>query len=186
MRIARKNFHILTGGPGAGKTTLIEALRRRGFICVDEAGRQIIREQKRIGGDAMHTGDRAKYIELMLSRSIHAYDQVAGVEAPVFFDRGILELVGYCEMSGLGVPGHLRKAVEIFGYSETVFILPPWEEIYRGDEERVQDFREAVASFEALAEVYPKLGYRLVEVPRLPVQERADFILGQIPGQAGI
>ncbi|MEV0005113.1 AAA family ATPase [Micromonospora sp. NPDC050980] len=38
-------FVVVTGGPGAGKTTLVDALRRAGHACVAEAGRQIIQDQ---------------------------------------------------------------------------------------------------------------------------------------------
>ena len=47
-------FFVLTGGPGAGKTTLIEALRDAGFATAPEAGRAIIRDQLAIGGPATH------------------------------------------------------------------------------------------------------------------------------------
>ena len=71
----RENFYIITGGPGSGKTSIIEALRKLGYHCVDEVGRKIIREQLLIGGDALHWGDRAKFLELMLSRSIGDYER---------------------------------------------------------------------------------------------------------------
>ena len=51
-------FVVLTGGPGAGKTTLIHGLRQQGFTCIDEAGRQIIRDQSTIGESALHTADQ--------------------------------------------------------------------------------------------------------------------------------
>lgn len=46
-------FFVLTGGPGSGKTTLIEALRTAGFATLPEAGRGIIRDQMAIGGPAL-------------------------------------------------------------------------------------------------------------------------------------
>jgi len=36
-------FIVLTGGPGSGKTTLIEALRRLGLVTAPEAGRASIK-----------------------------------------------------------------------------------------------------------------------------------------------
>jgi len=33
---------VITGGPGSGKTSLIDALSRRGFPSMPEAGRAII------------------------------------------------------------------------------------------------------------------------------------------------
>jgi predicted ATPase len=183
MRIERSNFFILTGGPGAGKTTIIEELRRRGFLCVDEVARAIIQEQLRTGGNAMHTGDQIKFRDLMLARSIATYEEVVEREAPVFFDRGMPELVGYSHLIGTEVPDQIRRAVARYRYAETAFIAPPWEDIYCNDAERVQDFGEAVESYEAMVVTYPQVGYRLVEVPKGPVAARADFILNHVfPG----
>ena len=95
------DFHIITGGPGSGKTSVIEALRERGYLCVDEVGRKIIREQLLIGGDALHWGDGAKFLELMLSRSMGDYERVSDSDGPVFFDRGIPELAGYGPLVGI-------------------------------------------------------------------------------------
>ena len=36
MAVERSNFYVVAGGPGSGKTALIEALRARGQLCVDE------------------------------------------------------------------------------------------------------------------------------------------------------
>jgi predicted ATPase len=58
-----------------------------------------------------------------------------------------------------------------------VFIFPPWREIYRHDEERKHSFAHAEWVFEACEAVYRACGYELVEVPRRPVEARADFIL---------
>ncbi|HJW41744.1 MAG TPA: AAA family ATPase, partial [Rhizomicrobium sp.] len=85
----RDNFHIFSGGPGAGKTTLIEALRARGHICVDEAARRVLKGQALIGGNATHDGDRARYRDLMLDYGLADYRAMLETTAPVFFDRGI-------------------------------------------------------------------------------------------------
>jgi predicted ATPase len=38
----RPDFHVITGGPGSGKTTLIDMLASQGFHHMPEAGRAII------------------------------------------------------------------------------------------------------------------------------------------------
>lgn len=176
----RNNFYILTGGPGAGKTSVIDALKSLGFLGVAEVGRQIIKEQKLIGGDALHTADSTKFRDLMLSRSIHTYQQVEERERPVFFDRGIPELVGYGGIVGIETPAYFHKAAALFRFNKRVFIFPPWLEIYGQDDERKQDYAEAVASWRITADTYPKLGYELVEMPKISIAARVEFILQQI------
>jgi predicted ATPase len=46
-------FFVLTGGPGSGKTTLIEALNARGYATTEEAGRGVIREEMRNNGSGL-------------------------------------------------------------------------------------------------------------------------------------
>src|SRR3546814_1006156 len=55
----RPDFHVITGGPGSGKSTLIEALAVEGFDHMPEAGRALIRDQVAIGGAALPWAARA-------------------------------------------------------------------------------------------------------------------------------
>lgn len=180
MIIERPNFHILTGGPGAGKTTTLAALRARGFLGVDEAARQILKEQAAIDGNATHDGDQVRYRDLMLERSIAAFEAVAERDAPVFFDRGIAEMQDYAVPAGEAVPEHVAEAIRRYRYGPLVFIFPPWRAIYRHDEERKHDFGHAERVFEGAGAAYRACGYQLAEVPRLPVDARVDYILGRL------
>jgi predicted ATPase len=176
----RPNFHILTGGPGAGKTTVLEALRACGHLCVDEAARAILKEQAAIGGNATHDGDEVRYRDLTLERSIAAFEAVSERSAPVFFDRGIPELRDYAVPEGAQTPPHVAAAIRGYRYAQMVFIFPPWREIYRHDEERKHTFAHAEWVFDVCAAVYRACGYDLVEVPRGPVEDRAAFILAHV------
>ncbi len=124
MILQRPNFHILTGGPGAGKTTILEALRNRGFLCVDEAARQILKAQAAIGGNATHDGDRVRYRDLTLERSIAAFKAVAERVAPVFFDRGIAEMLRYAVPEGDEPPARVQEAIRRCRYSPPGVHLP--------------------------------------------------------------
>lgn len=57
------HFFVVTGGPGAGKTSLITELAHRGFHTIPESGRAIIREEMASGGDALPWADRMAYAE---------------------------------------------------------------------------------------------------------------------------
>jgi predicted ATPase len=139
-----KRFFVLTGGPGSGKSSVVEALHRAGYARSVEAGRGIIQDQVRIGGRALPGGDPILFAELMLSwdmRSYHIAEQSTG---PVFFDRGVVDVVGYLRLLGLTVPKHMEDALEMFRYNQRVFIAPSWEKIYEQDRERKQDFKQAL------------------------------------------
>ena len=172
----QQRFFILTGGPGSGKSTLIDALEQAGFARSVEAGRGIIQDQVAIGGRVLPRSDPAVFAEHMLTwemRSYHIAEQLAG---RVFFDRGVPDVAGYLRLMKLPVPEHVEKAVKLFRYHRRVFLAPPWEEIFQQDRERKQDFAEAVRTYEAVASTYAECGYELVELPRASVEERVRFI----------
>lgn len=182
--LERMNFYIITGGPGSGKTTIIEALKERGILCIDEVGRQIIQEQVRIDGDALHSKNQIKFRDLMLSRSIYLYEQVTEKESPIFFDRGIPELIGYCSLIKADIPDYIRNASRLYRYNQKVFITPPWKEIYQHDIERKQTWEEAVETYHFVADSYLEEGYQLIEIPQGTVSDRVNFILKHIDKQA--
>lgn len=175
---------VLTGGPGAGKTTLLAALAAAGHAVAPEAGRAIIRDQLAIDGPALPWRDRALFAELMLNFDLRSYHEAQATEAPVFFDRGVPDSIGYLRLCGLPVPEHFDRAARAFRYARIVFAAPPWREIYAQDAERKQDFAEAERTYAAVTAAYREHGYDLVELPRADVETRAAFVLERVRGLA--
>jgi len=178
-------FFVLTGGPGSGKSTLAEALQNAGYVRSIEAGRAVIQDQVAIGGSALPWADRLLFAELMLTWDIRSYHIAEATPGPVFFDRGVPDVVGYLRLVGLPVPAHMQKAAEIYRYNRRAFIAPPWEEIFARDTERKQDFAEAIRTYESLVSVYAEYGYELVELPRTSVAERVRFVLDAVAKTSG-
>jgi predicted ATPase len=171
----RPNLYILTGGPGGGKTTVLEELARRGVRIVPEVARQIIQEQVRTNGTALPWADRELYARLMLERSIQSFEEQHPNEI-AFCDRGIPDTLCYLRL----IHSNERKAAvasTFYRYAPMVFFAPPWEAIYTRDTERKQDFAEAVHTAELMAHVYMECGYRVIDLPLTSPDERADFIL---------
>jgi predicted ATPase len=169
-------FFIVTGGPGSGKSTLIEALAVAGLQCMPEAGRAIIQQQVASGGSALPWDNRLAFAQLMFRWDVHSWRAARLRQGPVFFDRGVPDVVGYLQLIGLPVPGHIEEAARIFRYHPRVFVAPPWPAIYAQDAERKQSIKDAEATYCALVNVYSDLGYELVPLPLATVAERVGFV----------
>lgn len=181
-------FFVVTGGPGAGKTTLIDALKAAGFAAAPEAGRAVIQDQSAIGGHGLPWKDPMLFAELNLSWDLRSRRDAMSASGPVFFDRGVVDMVGYCRLTGLPVPGHFRAAAERMRYHRRVFAAPPWPEIFAQDAERRQDFDEAVRTYDRIVEAYREFGYEIVPLPKASVGQRLRFVLdvtGLRPGPLG-
>lgn len=173
MIISKPNFFLLTGGPGVGKTTLIEHLRDRGARCVEETHRRVIREQTAVGGAALPWLDAQAYGERTAREDIAIFDSMVEVQEPVFFDRGIPDTGG----PGFNPPPWHLEALRTRRYNRTVFVPPPWRKIYRQDAERKQTFDQAVEVHGLILASCRKLGYEPVILPLSSVEDRAAFVL---------
>jgi len=164
MTIDRPNFFLLTGGPGVGKTTLIEELRRRGERVVEETHRRLIREGRAESGSAL-LGTLAAREDMAL------FEGLAGERGRIFFDRGVPDSLT------AEAPAWMWAAARRLRYNTVVFVPPPWREIYAQDAERRQTFEDCLATHALILRTLRDLDYRPVELPRADVAERADFVL---------
>ena len=175
------NFFILTGGPGSGKTTLIEELNRRGFFSVDEVARKIIQDEMALGGNALPGKNIGQRIEKMIVRSIETYQEALKLRnEPIIFDRGVLDYVGYAYRTNTPISEELHQTALSLVYNKKVFLAPPWDEIYCNDTERKQSFEEALEVYDNLFKIYSDFGYEIIELPKASVEIRADFVIGHI------
>jgi predicted ATPase len=74
----------------------------------------------------------------------------------------------------------LLSDIEAHRYYSKVFILPPWKEIFTKDDERMEDFESTFAAFETIKATYEKFGYAVIELPKVSIEERVDFILSHL------
>jgi predicted ATPase len=166
---------IVTGGPGAGKSALLAALAGRGYRCVPDSARMIIQDRLRRGLSARP--DPAEFATAILRSDIEQYRQAATDADLMFFDRAIPDAL--CMLNDLGrlSLAEAGQAVADYRYFRCVFVAPPWQEIYSTDSERDQDFTDAVRVHRRASDWYAALGFELIELPRVPVDQRCDFVL---------
>ena len=175
------NLVVVTGGPGAGKTTLIHYLNERGYETSPEVARNVIETQKERGGTALPWQDNDAYCRLMTRGAIRAWqDGMAQDPAPVFFDQGLPDILAHRRLGKQPEDNALKQALETYRYRRTVFILPPWAEIYKTSDTRTQNFAEAVKSYVVLYRTYLECGYEPIEIRKGPVEQRAAQILARL------
>jgi predicted ATPase len=172
--------HIITGGPGSGKSTLIEALEARGHHCYPEVSRELIRREARRPGGVMPWNNLEAFARLAFAEMLLQHNHASETGDRCFFDRALPDIFGYLRQSGLDIPTHYLEAHARCRYERTVFILPPWPGIYINDTERPQTLTESKALHAAIRKIYESLGYDLIEVPRMPVEARCEFVLGNL------
>ncbi|MEC7838601.1 MAG: AAA family ATPase [Chlamydiota bacterium] len=171
-----ENYVVISGCSGGGKSSILTELANRGYSIVLEPGRQIVKEQTAIDGDALPWTNLDKFLELALSRYLLMYNSEQEKTQFVFFDRSIIDAL----LVDQSQPKYFENAAKKFRYNRLVFLVPPWKEIYVGDKERKHGFEEAFKEFNELLIKYKKYGYETVLIPKLPVKERVDFILEKL------
>ncbi|MCO6418202.1 AAA family ATPase [Siccirubricoccus sp. KC 17139] len=176
-------FVILSGCSGGGKSTLLAELARRGHATVEEPGRRVIAAEQASGGQALPWLDLAGFARRAIALALA--DRAAAATRPgwVFFDRSLIDAAAALEHAA-GEPA-LQRLGQAHRYHPTVFLTPPWPEIYATDPERRHGFDAAVAEYGRLVQAYQGLGYRLVILPKLSVARRADCLLAALGGQRG-
>jgi predicted ATPase len=173
---------IITGGPGAGKTALLNELATLGHATVDESARAIIAE--RLAAGLSPRPDPPAFAQEILRRDVEKYTCQPQTSDWVFFDRGVIEALGMLQEAAPLSPQRFQAMLSAHPFHPTVFILPPWEAIYTQDTERDQTFADAVRVHASLVRWYERCGYALHEVPCLPVAQRARHVLDALAHSA--
>lgn len=173
-------LHVVTGGPGSGKSTLIAALAQAGVATSAEVGRQVIREQVAAGGAALPWADERAFAEAMWPREVAAQRAALASGQVVVLDRGAPDVVGFLRVSGLPVPAHIDAAARATRYNARIFIAPFWADIYAHDAERRQSPAIAAATEAVMRATYRDYGYALVDLPCVSIAERVAFVLARL------
>lgn len=175
-----KEIVVIIGGPGTGKTTIIEGLLAKGFCCYPEISREVTLEAKKQGIEQLFLENPLLFSELLLEgRKKQFHKAQKEPHNIVFLDRGIPDVLAYMHYIGDSYPAFFDQACRDHIYTK-IFLLPPWEDIYISDNERYENFEQAKLIYNHLTETYQKYGYHLIEVPKGTVEDRISFILNQL------
>lgn len=170
------NWHVITGAPCSGKTTVIRELERRGFKVVHEVARAYIDGELAKG----KTMEMIKADEMAFERHILleklAIESALDQSETVFLDRAIPDSIAYYRLHNLN-PDEPIEYAQKFRY-KTIFQF----ERFEFDKDRVRDENDVEAGMldRLLHESYKQSGYDILRVPVAPVSERVRFTLAHL------
>ncbi|MCH2194820.1 AAA family ATPase [Kordia sp.] len=166
--------YIITGAPGTGKTTLLNALQQQGYCTFKEVSRRVIVSQQNINGTKTPWQDIIGFTELVSQQIVQ--ELALPLTSDAFVDRGLADTIAYLNLKNHPIPKKLQQFDYKNYYHTMVFLLPIWEEIYIIDSQRLQSFEEASKLQDLIIEVYQKLGFSIIMLPKASITERLKFI----------
>ena len=168
--------YVITGGPNSGKTTTLNVLKEKGFKVFGEVARIVLENEMKNNKEVItYKGNvnarQKKILNLQLKNEADA-ENFNGV---VFFDRGIPDGIVYYRLSGTEVYGKLLSEAEKQRRNyKKVFIFDMLP--YKKDDIRKEPEEIAKRIHELIYQIYSELGYEIVKVPVMSVEDRAKFI----------
>lgn len=170
---------VITGGPGSGKTSLINHLETDGYPVHHEQARIFIDKANKGLSNLSPWVDHEAFANKVFKARLSDYER-AQFGNFNFYDRGLPDTIAYLVRDGKKIPDDWISLVTAKRYSKLVFIAPPWEEIFQSDSERQETADELENIHEHLVNTYENFGYELRELPKVSIQERIEFIISEL------
>lgn len=163
---------VLTGGPCTGKSSTLKALARKGHQTAGEAARFVIKRELKRGTNTLPWLDRDGFQKAVLKRQLQIESRL---NSDAFLDRGVPDGLVYYRLDRLRPPKVLLESARNNRY-DRVFVLEmlPFTE---KDDARREDPKTMKRIHSLVKKVYRELGYIIIEVPVMSVEDRAAFIL---------
>ena len=172
--MTQQKRYVLTGSPGSGKTTLLQALQSELITCFEEVFRVLFLQAKHRGVDYPFQDEPLALSEKIIKGRVADF-HAAAVSKIHLYDRGIHDAIAYLDRIQVEVPKHFIEIGQSHIYDK-VFILPPWQEIFANDHERIEKFEETEAIHNELIRTYTAYGMPPIVVPKLSVEKRVSFL----------
>ena len=179
-----RNWYVITGGPSAGKTTLIEALESNDFHVEHESARIVIDE----GIASGKTIEEIRHDEGVFQDEVYkhklAREEQLDPEELIFFDRGMQDTYAYNTLCGAPITEKMQQEMDGAVYKK-VFLLEPFK--YEADYARTESLEERDLLFDLLKEAYTRSKSNIEIVPTFPTkEERIAYFFNYLRDNTGI
>jgi predicted ATPase len=168
----KTKWHVITGAPSSGKTTLINSLGGRGFYTFPEIARVYI-DQEILKGRTIHEirKDENSFQNKLFDLKFE-FESKLDPRSKVFLDVGLPESMAYFKLHNLDMTR--IKSLLHQNYA-SVFLLDPLP--LDKDYARIETRSDVLKIYKTIEQVYKELGYRVIKVPADTVDNRIKLIL---------
>ena len=171
---------LLIGGPGTGKTSVLNELNNLEYECFSEVSRDVILEAKKKGIDQLFLSKPLLFSELILKEREQQYiNAMKSKSEIIFFDRGIPDIHAYLDYIKAEYPPIFKEKSKQYTYDK-IFYFSPWKKIHETDNERYESFEKTSEIDIYLRKAYLELEHTLINVPFGSLKERTDFIINSL------
>jgi predicted ATPase len=169
-------WSVITGAPCSGKTAVIHRLEQLGYKVVHEVARACI-DTELMKGKALSEikADEWAFERHILTEKLKIEAQLASDEI-IFFDRAVPDSIAYYELNGLNPAEPFQKSREV--RYQNVFLFERLT--FLRDPVRAENEKTAHRLGQLIEGSYRSLGYEIIHVPLLGVEERTEFILERL------
>ncbi|MBP6730762.1 MAG: ATP-binding protein [Chitinophagales bacterium] len=168
------NWYVITGGPGSGKTTMVNLLKARGYKTTIENARHYFDMQRLNGHTVEEVRKHQEEFQLRVLEMQIEVEKELQPDEVVFLDRAIPDALAYYKYLNIIIDPQLAEAMFKVNYKK-IFILdclPLVQDYARTEDEEAQKKIHAV-----IVSVYESLPFPIIRVPVMLPHERVDFIL---------
>jgi predicted ATPase len=170
---AQTNWCVITGAPCSGKTSVIEGLADRGHRVVHEVARAFIDKQLAKGVTLSEIkADILAFERQILIEKVHIENKLPKPRL-IFLDRAVPDSIAYFQIEGLDIAEPLEYSQSVRYHKIFLFERLTYEK----DPVRSENQSLAIRIERLLNKCYAMLGYEVIRVPVLAVDQRIDFIL---------
>lgn len=168
MTLNRNKKIVISGGPGSGKSTLIQLLQNKGYYCFEEFSRSLLDKSTSEIEKNYFKSKPLEFSELVWKKRLKDLREAEKLrlnkDRPfVFFDRGLLDVIAY--LNYINKPFNVNKLNPKNKNYDMVLLLPPWKEIYVNDNHRSESFEQASSIYDHIKKTYEYFDIRIVEIP---------------------
>ncbi|AZL16062.1 ATP/GTP-binding protein [Rickettsiales endosymbiont of Stachyamoeba lipophora] len=174
--------YILTGTPGAGKTSIIRILETMDYFVIEEAATDIIALEQTLGNKEPWL--MPLFIDKIVNLQKQRQVQLSCAQSRMqFFDRSPLCTYALCQYLGYQYPSSLLEEIDRIEkkqiYQKKVFFIENLG-VCKPTEARKISFEESLYFEKVHEEVYNFFGYECIKIPQQAIQNRVNQIIALV------